>query len=207
VLNNEEIKSILDHTFEIELGQIALVQGNDEPIVLDGPGNIFQDETGTLNLKMYHKFEDDGRILLDKFYRPNRFKSGEIISESEFYRLEGTDFFGNKWQAENISTIRPNFSIPASGAVFKAKLKEISHQSECPHNDVSIEHLYLFGEYDIPVNELEKRMGVKSPFSSFYFQAKAKRRPLHLINRVINRWKNIRIQSGKNPNTANFILK
>ena len=171
MLNNEEIKSILDHTFEIELGQITLVQGNDEPIVLEGPGNIFQDETGILNLKMYHKFEDDGRILLDKFYRPNRFKSGEIISESEFYRLEATDFFGNKWQAENISRISPNFSIPASGAVFKAKLKEISHQSECPHSDVSIENLYLFGEYDIPVNELEDLGERGKHFNKLRFKA------------------------------------
>ncbi len=150
--NLETIEKFISNTFEIDCIDICLTQKIEkEPIVYTGPGTIYQDEHGVLQLKLYSKINDTKKELshLFKYRAP-----GKIIADDNYFTLKAIDMSGKEWLADNI-WVSANVSFPASGQVIKSTLREI----ETIEDESTAEKNYLLiivpGKHEIPCNEKE----------------------------------------------------
>ncbi|MCJ7790769.1 MAG: hypothetical protein MUP69_11480 [Candidatus Atribacteria bacterium] len=153
--NKETIDKFISNLFEIDCIDICLTQKTDkDPIKYTGPGTIYQDEHGILQLKLYSKLSDINKELSHQF---KHHPLGKIIAEDNYFTLRAIDMSGNEWLADNI-WISVNVSFPAAGLVIKSKLDEIK-TIELNEARSNTEKNYLFiivpGQHKIPCNEKE----------------------------------------------------
>lgn len=150
--NLETIEKFISNTFEIDCIDICLTQKIEkEPIVYTGPGTIYQDEHGVLQLKLYSKINDIKKELSHQF---KHHAPGKIIADDNYFTLKAIDMSGKEWVADNI-WVSANVSFPASGQVIKSRLREI----ETIEDGSTTEKNYLFiivpGKHEIPCNQKE----------------------------------------------------
>jgi len=84
LLESKEVESILESNLILDFVVIALVQQKDsDGNSYEGPGSIFQDKDGILQLKMYHKYESHEEINheLSGVLSGNGLVVGEIIEK------------------------------------------------------------------------------------------------------------------------------
>ena len=153
--NEETIDKFISNSFEIDCIDIRLTQKRDkDPIIYTGPGTIYQDEHGILQLKLYSKLSDIQKELSHQF---KNYIPGKIIASDDYFTLKAIDMSGNEWFADNI-WISANVSFPAAGLIIKSKLDEIEN-IELNKARSNTEKNYLFiiipGQYKIPCNKAE----------------------------------------------------
>jgi hypothetical protein len=153
--NKEKIDKFISNSFEIDCFDICLTQKTDkDPIIYTGPGTIYQDEHGILQLKLYSKLNDMYKELSYQFKNDI---PGKIIAKDDKFTLKATDMFGNEWVADNI-WIFGSTSYFTEDLVIKSKLNEIKNiksneiQSNSKKNSLFI---IVPGQYKIPCNEKE----------------------------------------------------
>ena len=151
--NSETIEKLISNTYEIDCIDIRLTQKIDnEPIVYMGPGTIYQDEHGVLQIKLYSKIADIKKEISHqfKYYTP-----GKIMPADNYFILKATDISGTEWISDNIS-VSGNISIPTGSGVIKSSLKEIETIEK--GSSTKKNHLFVIipGSYEIPYNEKEK---------------------------------------------------
>jgi len=155
IFNKETIDKFISNSFEIDCIDIRLTQKKDkDPIIYTGPGTIYQDEHGILQLKLYSKLSDIHKEISHHF--KHRIP-GKIIVSDDFFTLKATDMSGNEWLADNI-WISINVSSPLTGLVIKSKLDEIKtiELNEARANaEKNYLHIIVPGQYKIPCNEKE----------------------------------------------------
>ena len=116
--NLETIEKFISNTIEIDCIDICLTQKIEkEPIVYTGPGTIYQDEHGVLQLKLYSKINDIKKELSHQF---KHHAPGKIIADDNYFTLKAIDMSGKEWVADNI-WVSSNVSFPASGQVIKSR--------------------------------------------------------------------------------------
>ena len=154
-LNNDTINKLISSKFEIDYIEINLTQQIEEnPIIYNGSGTIYQDENGVLNLKLLAKGTNVEKKL-SHIFKPH--VQGRIIGNEDYFSLRATDMSGNEWCAEDIWP-SANTSFPAAGQTIKAKLREIKNITEA---DIRIRSgktcLFIVapGSYKIPCNRGE----------------------------------------------------
>ena len=152
--NKETINKFISNSFEIDCFDICLTQKTDnDPIIYTGPGTIYQDKYGILQLKLYSKLSD---IYKELSYQLKNIP-GKIIARDDKFTLKATDMFGNEWAADNI-WIFDSTSYFTENLVIKSKLDEIKNiksneiQSNSKKNSLFI---IVPGQYKIPCNEKE----------------------------------------------------
>jgi len=153
--NKETIDKFISNSFEIDCFDICLTQKTDkDPIIYTGPGTIYQDEHGILQLKLYSKLNDMHKELS---YQSKNDTPGKIIAKDDKFTLKATDMFGNEWVADNI-WISDSTPCSTEDLVIKTKLDEIKNiksneiQSNFKKNSLFI---IMPGQYKIPCNEKE----------------------------------------------------
>ena len=153
--NKETIDKFISNSFEIDCFDICLTQKTDkDPIIYTGPGTIYQDEHGILQLKLYSKLND---MYKELSYQSKNDTPGKIIAKDDKFTLKATDMFGNEWVADNIC-ISDSKSYFTEDLVIKSKLDEIKNiksneiQSNFKKNSLFI---IVPGQYKIPCNEKE----------------------------------------------------
>jgi hypothetical protein len=153
--NKETIDKFISNSFEIDCFDICLTQKTDnDPIIYTGPGTIYQDEQGILQLKLYSKLND---MYKELSYQSKNNTPGKIIARDNKFTLKATDMFGNEWVADNIR-ISDSASYFTPDLVIKLKLDEIENiksneiQSNFKKNSLFI---IVPGQYKIPCNEKE----------------------------------------------------
>lgn len=155
--SKEIFVSVIKNALELDCIDITLTQNTSvEPKVFKGAGTIFQDESGTIRLKMYHGFQDLSKesFPLDLEYTP-----GEIIGDEHYYSLRAIDIHGNVWTARRVSVNR-RVSFPAAGTIIKTSLAEIVNTEERKiSNEKSHLTLFVTGRYSIPCNKAEDLPG------------------------------------------------
>lgn len=155
IFNKKTINKFISNSLEIDCIDIRLTQKKDkDPIIYTGPGTIYQDKHGILQLKLYSKSNDIEKGLSHQF-KPHI--PGKIIASDNLFNLKATDMSGNEWAADNI-WISTNVSCSTASLVIKSKLYEIKtiKSNEIQSNS---KKNYLFiiipGQYKIPCNEKE----------------------------------------------------
>ena len=148
----ETIEKIISNTFEIDCIDISLTQKIEkEPIEYNGPGTIYQDEQGILQLKIYSRIKDMKKEVsnLFKYHTP-----GKIIADDNYFSLKAVDMSGKEWVSDKVWA-SANVSFTANGQVVKTRLSEI----ESIEDRSTTERNYLFiimpGKHEIPCNEKE----------------------------------------------------
>ena len=122
IVNKKTINKFISNSFEIDCIDIRLTQKKDkDPIVYRGPGTIYQDEHGILQLKLYSKLGDTNKEISHHF---KHCRPGKIIASDEFFSLKATDMSGNEWLADDIY-ISITISSPLTGVIIKSRLDEI----------------------------------------------------------------------------------
>lgn len=122
IFNSKTIEKLISNTFETDCIDICLNQKIDnDPVVYTGPGTIYQDENGTLQLKAYSKITDlkKGLSRQIKYHTP-----GKIIAKDDYFILKATDMSGSEWIADNV-WVTANISVPASGVIIRSSLREV----------------------------------------------------------------------------------
>lgn len=141
------IDSLLSNNFEIDCVQIKLAQQVEEnPIVYSGPGTIYQDERGALQLKAYHTIKDLKKELSSKF---QHLPPSKLIGKENYFFLEAIDLDGSKWISENIR-VSGKISIPTSSHVVKASLDQIKNITKREKEGESESSLFMI----LPINGL-----------------------------------------------------
>ena len=147
IITEKIISSLLSSNFEIDCVQIQLTQQVEEnPIVYSGPGTIYQDEHGALQLKAYHTIKDLKKELSSKF---QNFTPGKLIGNENYFFLEAIDLDGSKWISENI-WVSGKISCPTSSHVIKASLDQIKNITERKKEPESKSTLFMI----LPINGL-----------------------------------------------------
>ncbi len=155
IFNKKTIDKFISNSFEIDCIDIRLTQKKDkDPIIYTGPGTIYQDEHGILQLKLYSELSDIHKEISHqfKYHIP-----GKIIARDNFFTLEATDMFGNEWLADNI-WISVNVSSTAKNLVIKSKLDEIENiELNKARSNTEKDYLFIIvpGQYKIPCNKAE----------------------------------------------------
>ena len=153
--NKETIDKFISNSFEIDCIDICLTQKtNEDPIIYRGPGTIYQDKYGILQLKLYSKSNDIEKDLSHQF---KHYPLGKIIPHEDYFTLKATDMSGNEWFADNI-LVSVNVYFPAAGLVIKLKLDEIENiELNKARSNTEKNYLYIIvpGQYKIPCNEKE----------------------------------------------------
>lgn len=127
ILNDKIITQIISYEFVIDFIEIKLTQQTDKnPIVFLGPGSISQTQDGNLELKMYHKIKD---IAKETARATQHFELGKIISDDNYFTLEGVDISGDIWTSKNV-WVHGTISFPTAGRVIRTTLNEIIHINE-----------------------------------------------------------------------------
>jgi len=153
--NKKTISKFISNSFEIDCLDICLTQKTDkDPIIYTGPGTIYQDEHGILQLKLYAKINDIKKELLHPF---KQHPPGKIIKEDNYFTLRANDMLGNEWFADNI-WISVNASPHTASMVIKSKLDEIENiELNKARSNTEKSYLYIIvpGQYKIPCNKAE----------------------------------------------------
>ncbi len=161
LLESKEIKAIIESTFVLDFVAITLVQQKNSDVTsYKGPGSIFQDKDGILQLKMYHTYESQEEMNheIHECFSSSGLISGKIIESHHYYSLEALDMKGRVWKADYIR-LSGNTSFPATGKVIESQLSSITNiLDRFDHEDISKSHVsyIISGRHNIPCNKLEK---------------------------------------------------
>lgn len=149
-IDEKRVQSLTAKKFELDCSNISLTQQvSDSPIMYSGPGTIYQDENGVLNLKAYHTTKD---IKKEFSFRFQHHTPGKIIGREKYFCLEAVDMFGYLWVSENIR-VSGDISFLTGGQVIKTTIREIRHQDERQSSPGSSLSMVVLGDYEIPCKE------------------------------------------------------
>ena len=92
-------KEFADGKFKTECARMVLTNVGNPEFVIAGPGEIWQDQEGVLQYKIFAN-HDAYRALLDYMGRPGVI--GQIIPDGEFFNLRAEGHDSNLWNAAHI---------------------------------------------------------------------------------------------------------
>jgi hypothetical protein len=168
VFARDILNSVMKNSLELDCINITLTQDiATDPVIFKGPGTIFQDESGTIRLKMYHGFQDISKeipLALELGFAP-----GKIIEDEHYYSLEAMDIHGNVWNAKRVS-VNGDVLFPAAGRIIKTSLDEIVNTAEKEiASEKSLLALFAKGNYSFPCNKAEDLPGGGRSFNTSTF--------------------------------------
>ena len=84
--------------FKVECSQIHLTRAGEHPLTIHGPGEVWQNEEGVLEFKIFALAGLQELINDISRHRPQ----GQLIPEEDFFQLEALEFGGRVWNATRI---------------------------------------------------------------------------------------------------------
>ncbi len=161
-LFQNELECISNNTFSIDCIEISLTQNTSNPVQYSGSGSIFQNNDGTLELKLYHKYKNtdaekkfNNNLLSDE-------SAGKLIGKNKLFNLSAEDVFGRLWESSNILVQDPQSPIIAKGQVINAKINSLTCENDRGEKSESV-HTFSYaliqGKYDLPFNQYEEIKG------------------------------------------------
>jgi hypothetical protein len=101
------------------------------------------------------------------------YEPGEIISEENYFALEGMDVSGNIWTSKKV-WVNGTISFPAAGKVINTSLNEVTNVEEYEKQKVQNNQTIIIvcpGKYNLPSNEKEDLPGGGWKFNRSVFKA------------------------------------
>jgi hypothetical protein len=148
-----------DLRFRIECSQMVLTKAGGDPLILRGPGEVWQDAEGVLQCKIFTN-QAGYRALRDYASRPG--VVGQLIPDDEFFNLEAREYDMAQWTARRII---PFYRGGLQEGVACGQVHELVHTEAHPANrQQDFVLLTLKGKLEFPCNEetyTETRIGGK----------------------------------------------
>lgn len=113
-----------DQKFKIECSQMVLTNVGDNRLIVVGPGEIWQDERGVLQFKIFIN-QDAGQRLQAHLARPG--VVGQLIPAEDYFRLEAREFSNPFWTAHNVL---PSLRRGPAGGIAFGYLNELVQTKE-----------------------------------------------------------------------------
>lgn len=113
------IDDLAKNSFSLDFSKIVLT--NKLGKIYTGPGNIFQNSEGKLELKMY-TYDEEGHKL---FGGRNNSKLGKIIPASHYYSFKAYDTFDQEWSSNRIN-FRYELSANFKDLIIRAQIYYLS---------------------------------------------------------------------------------
>lgn len=155
--------------FKIECGEMVLTEAGNDPIELRGPGEIWQDENGVLQFKLF----DDSLGYQKLFRKFMRFDGvGQLVPEEDYFTLNATSFSGQKWIAHRVCP-EPNEGL--DGCFAHDRLHELIYTGERrPNLEFDFVELRFLGRLKFPSNPITHtgtRVGDRDHHTSYEWNA------------------------------------
>ncbi|MGR3293178.1 MAG: hypothetical protein ACUZ9M_04070 [Candidatus Scalindua sp.] len=167
----ETIDKLISNSFAIDCSDICLTQKTDKsPLKFKGPGTIYQDKHGILQLKSYSNTSGPEKVFSHSIkHNP----PGKFLSDDNYFTLKAIDMSGYEWHSDNIC-LSINMSLRPSSQVIQSELEKIETtiqddtRTNTEENDFAI---ISPGKYTIPCNEItnlpnEERRKNRAVFSA-----------------------------------------
>ncbi|HEY2801849.1 MAG TPA: hypothetical protein VGI85_14760 [Chthoniobacterales bacterium] len=145
---NRAQEDFAEGRFKIECGQLVLTSF-DKDLAIKGPGEIWQDEEGVLQYKIFA----DETALWALYKHTTKLKTpGQILPEEHYFSLEAQEFSGEIWTTDHVL---PGHRGGASGGLALGHLYDLKQKRACPNNDNSAVVMCRFpGKLDFPRNKM-----------------------------------------------------
>ena len=161
MITKKQQEELVNNSLQLDFVEIKLTGPKSKGLfTYAGSGTISQDADGNLALKMYYKYESEKEMTEDTkaIFKQENVIPGTLIGQDHFSSLEGRDFDGNIWTADNFRT-NNHVSYVASGRIIEANLHSIKNVSErfsAREDSTSRFNALIPGEFSIPCNSIEK---------------------------------------------------
>jgi hypothetical protein len=137
-----------DQKFRIECSQMVLTKVGGNPLVVGGPGEIWQDEDGVLQFKIFISREACQGL---QAYMARPGVIGELIPDEDYFRLEAQDYSLPIWTAQNLL---PSPRSGPAGGFAHDHLNELVHTEAHPPNlESDFVTLRFRGKLEFPCNQ------------------------------------------------------
>lgn len=147
----EILSAFKGRVLEIDCIDMQLIQNKTtNPISFRGNGYLRQTNNDTLQFKLYATESINTNMIADLNVTQS-LKSGEIISEDEYYSLAATANDGVTWTAENIIP-NCNWFFGHENPIVMGQLGLLSTENPVPNEGYSV-RLHFFEEAEIPCRE------------------------------------------------------
>jgi hypothetical protein len=141
-------KEFADLKFKIECAEIVLSHNSDGSLVVRGPGEIWQDENGVLQYKIFT--DQAGYRSVQKYSRRPSIL-GEIIPEGEFFSLHAREYDMPRWTARRII---PSCRGGLDDGLAYGRIPELVQIESSPANrGDDFVRLRLKGKLNFPCNQ------------------------------------------------------
>ncbi|MFF8802367.1 MULTISPECIES: hypothetical protein [unclassified Methylobacterium] len=123
---------VLSRDFSLEVENINLTQNSeDEPLVLSGPGRIWQDEDGLLKFRVDARY-DEG-IFISLLLNDMNIRPGKLYDDKSYFTMTAETVNGSSYTAENVR-FSSNINFSGTGEVT-GELEYLSRHSVQPTTD------------------------------------------------------------------------
>lgn len=137
-----------DLKFKIECSEIVLTKGNNPPIIVRGPGEIWQNVNGILQFKLFVR-EESWPAFQQELNRP--LPVGQLLEDDDYFSLEAHDVAGPVWTAENIL---PSSRGGLCSGLAHGEIAELFQSGPLPHEGKSDHITVKFrGRLNFPCNQ------------------------------------------------------
>jgi hypothetical protein len=137
-----------DQKFKVECSQMVLTKVGGNPLVVGGPGEIWQDEDGVLQFKIFINREACQEL---QAYMARPGVVGQLIPDEDYFRLEAQEYSLPAWTAQNVL---PSPRCGPAGGFAHGHLNELVHTETHPPNlESDFVMLRFRGKLEFPCNQ------------------------------------------------------
>jgi hypothetical protein len=134
--------------FKIECSQMVLTRAGGDPVVVRGPGEIWQDQEGTLQYKM---FADQAGYHALQAYKSQPRVVGQLIPDEDYFTLEAQEYSLPRWTADRVL---PSCRGGLVDGFAYGYLHELVHTEPYPRDAESdFVRLRFRGKLEFPCNQ------------------------------------------------------
>ena len=138
-----------DLQFRVECHQIVLTQAGGNAIQIHGPGEIWQDERGILNFKI---FTDGIGYHQSRVHLQQPRTAGQLLADEDFFDLEAQEHGLPVWNARRVF---PSTRGGIQQGLIHGQIHELRKTTALPHITATVDQVTVIfkGKLDFPCNQ------------------------------------------------------
>ncbi len=141
-----------DLDFKVECSDIVLSFRGIVPVEVKGPGELWQDDKGSLQFKVY--LTTEGHEALTQHIHKARV-AGQLLGDEDFIELVAYDFTGQVWSAQSVFPNLPFFGL--NGGLATGTLNQLCQRIKLPDTASKTQVAVRFlGKIRFPANKSTK---------------------------------------------------
>ncbi len=138
-----------DRNFKVECSQITLRQGGKGTLAVGGPGELWQDDDGQIQFKIF--VSEEHYEALNTHRNTTKRVLGQLVQEEDCFTLVAETFSGPVWTAESVF---PNRRGGLASGVAYGYIHELLYECQVPMQSKAVSAtIRLPGKVSFPCNQ------------------------------------------------------